>query len=665
VSKISELSDGGSLVSSDYLIAVRSGGNVKVRMDQINVDQVDLGDNEFIRLGNSQDLTMVHTSTQSIINQAGIGDLLIQKAGATKLTINATGIDVTGTVTASAGITATTGTFSGNIGINGGSTTYPADIKVATDTKLLIQQGNTAGNAKMQAVNNGVTLNVPLEIAATSLHLFTGGTEKVTIASTGAVTFSGNITKSVAPAANGGIVVNDGTNDLIALGSGGFSANGGLATDGGIRTAANFVIATGAGSPERMRIDTSGNVGIGCTPNWGIQTGNFRGSASAPVFSGTSGDGFAFDYYNGPNPYPRHGSIAVIGAGTATADMSFWTDSGSAVVERMRIDASGNLGIGVVPSAWGTGSGVRGLEVGANLAASQDINSVYFSANAYNSATGWKYRNTQYASNLRMGTNDGVFQFQQAASGTAGAAITWATSMTLDASGNLGINNSNPSAFDSLGGKSLVFGNGVNTSNLTLFSDDTAGANAYGHVAFADSAVSSSTAQYAGLIQYYHGEDSMRFYTNATEKMRIDTSGHAIIPAGVTLGTAAGVYAAANTLDDYEEGTWVPTPSAGTFSSTSCSYTKVGRLVTLLFDVVVGTGGGSTMQAPITAGSTTAAAIYTSLQDFSAGRTVPTIVIGGGSTTMYFRDIGDNASATGFVLTAGATITFTLSYITA
>jgi hypothetical protein len=69
-------------------------------MDSINVDQVDLGDNEFIRLGNSQDLTMVHTSTQSIINQAGIGDLLLQKAGATKLTINASGIDVTGTVTA-------------------------------------------------------------------------------------------------------------------------------------------------------------------------------------------------------------------------------------------------------------------------------------------------------------------------------------------------------------------------------------------------------------------------------------------------------------------------------------------------------------------------------------------------------------------------------------
>jgi hypothetical protein len=87
-----------------------------------------------------------------------------------------------------------------------------------------------------------------------------------------------------------------------------------------------------------------GNVGIGTSsPAWGIQTGNCRGSASAPVFSGTSGDGFAFDYYNGPNPYPRRGSIAVIGAGTATADMSFWTDSGSAVAERMRIDSNGDI----------------------------------------------------------------------------------------------------------------------------------------------------------------------------------------------------------------------------------------------------------------------------------------------------------------------------------
>jgi hypothetical protein len=69
--------------------------------------------------------------------------------------------------------------------------------------------------------------------------------------------------------------------------------------------------------------------------------------------------------------------------------------------------------------------------------------------------------------------------------------------------------------------------------------------------------------------------------------MRIDSSGHAIIPAGVTLGTSAGTYNASNTLDDYEEGTWTPTINisnngfAGdpTPTSTSGKYTKIGRLV--------------------------------------------------------------------------------------
>jgi hypothetical protein len=117
--------------------------------------------------------------------------------------------------------------------------------------------------------------------------------------------------------------------------------------------------------------------------------------------------------------------------------------------------------------------------------------------------------------------------------------------MRIDANSNVGINNSNPSAFDSLGGKQLVVGNGVNTSSLTLFSDDTADGNGYGHVAFADSAVSSSTAQYAGLIQYYHGEDSMRFYTNATQKMRIDASGNLLVGKTATTLSVAGTYISA------------------------------------------------------------------------------------------------------------------------
>ena len=93
MSKISELSDGGSLLPTDFLIAVRSGGNVKVKADQADFDRIRLGDNEKIELGNSQDLTLVHTATQSIINQAGVGDLLLQKAGTTKASITANGLE--------------------------------------------------------------------------------------------------------------------------------------------------------------------------------------------------------------------------------------------------------------------------------------------------------------------------------------------------------------------------------------------------------------------------------------------------------------------------------------------------------------------------------------------------------------------------------------------
>ena len=67
------------------------------------------------------------------------------------------------------------------------------------------------------------------------------------------------------------------------------------------------------------------------------------------------------------------------------------------------------------------------------------------------------------------------------------------------------------------------------------------------------------------------------------ESMRIDASGHTIIPAGITLGTAAGVYSAANTLTDYEEGTWTPVitdlTNNATLAIAIATYTKVGNKV--------------------------------------------------------------------------------------
>ena len=66
----------------------------------------------------------------------------------------------------------------------------------------------------------------------------------------------------------------------------------------------------------------------------------------------------------------------------------------------------------------------------------------------------------------------------------------------------------------------------------------------------------------------------------------------------------------ANTLDDYEEGTWSPNVGGNaTYSAQAGTYTKVGRLVTVWFDFTIstiGTGGTSGINGlPFTAGGGT------------------------------------------------------------
>jgi hypothetical protein len=96
---------------------------------------------------------------------------------------------------------------------------------------------------------------------------------------------------------------------------------------------------------------------------------------------------------------------------------------------------------------------------------------------------------------------------------------------------------------------------------------------------------------------------ALTFLTADTERARFNTTGAFVFAGGTTTADGIGITfpatqsasSNANTLDDYEEGTWtVAFPSGtGTFTSRSARYTKIGRQVFAEWDFTVNTIGTS------------------------------------------------------------------------
>jgi hypothetical protein len=126
---------------------------------------------------------------------------------------------------------------------------------------------------------------------------------------------------------------------------------------------------------------------------------------------------------------------------------------------------------------------------------------------------------------------------------------------------------------------------------------------------------------------YSPGADTLAFVEGGVEAMRIDSSGRLLVgtstanTSGAKLQTSDGLTfpatqvasADANTLDDYEEGTWtatiVGTTTAGTatYAAQTGNYTKVGRAVSIVLYIAwsghTGTGNMNLHGLPFTSTS--------------------------------------------------------------
>ena len=117
-------------------------------------------------------------------------------------------------------------------------------------------------------------------------------------------------------------------------------------------------------------------------------------------------------------------------------------------VEKMRLDASGNLGVGVTPSAWpGQSASYYVAQIGKAAFYDAGGNAGRMSFNAYISSVGTNtYIANGYATRYDQSSGQHVWYNAPNNTSGAGATITFTPAMTLDASGNVGIGTTSPQA---------------------------------------------------------------------------------------------------------------------------------------------------------------------------------------------------------------------------
>lgn len=180
-------------------------------------------------------------------------------------------------------------------------------------------------------------------------------------------------------------------------------------------------LGVGTNNPT-TKIDSVTNAASGF--NWVSSRNTTATGGFGAGFLAASGVGNAFFYMTG-------NGIAFLE--NATANPLVFATNG---LERARIDANGNLGLGIAPYPWVSSWKALDINSGGgaffgSLAISGMANNAYLDASAV-----WRYK-AAFGSSLLQMSSDGSISILNAGTGSAGAAITFSTRIFIASSGNI------------------------------------------------------------------------------------------------------------------------------------------------------------------------------------------------------------------------------------
>ena len=415
-------------------------------------------------------------------------------------TLTATGLDVTGTATMDGLVV-------------DGSTTTPFTINVPS------------------AVNGANNTKLGLLSANNSMQLYTGPLDDFSFATN--PNDGGGVNKRLNIADNGDISFYEDTGTTAKFFWDASAESLGIGTSSPSKQLE--VQNAAAGTAIRASNNGGGYAELACTSN-ATSTAELNFTNSLAMLGGNVGIGTSSpteklhivggDLGIGSTQYRENNIVSYASADYSIAtsgayNLTFKTNN----AERLRIDSSGNVGIG-------TSSPDTLIHLSANTGATLTLESTD-TAIATNEAIGTIDFFSNDASGIGAASRGSISLIAQDAAGagsmvfkTSNASSASTERVRIDSSGNVGIGTTSPSVpvhiYKSQASPTIVakFENPADEAIVEIKSKNTD----LGVLQFADTEDAN-----VGAVQYSHSDNSMRFKTNDSERMRIDSSGNLLV----------------------------------------------------------------------------------------------------------------------------------------